>query len=121
MPRRRCGFWIADRLTWRRCGKRSPPSSRMAVVLPASSGGSVSSSRKRRRGRIAWKINAAILEVIELTHSEAMKNGVSVKTELAQGLPLIHGDRVQLQQVILNLVINAIEAMSSMREGAREL
>jgi PAS domain S-box-containing protein len=67
------------------------------------------------------EINAAILEVIELTHSEAMKNGVSVKTELAQGLPLIHGDRVQLQQVMLNLVINAIEAMSSMREGAREL
>jgi PAS domain S-box-containing protein len=67
------------------------------------------------------EINAAILEVIELTHSEAMKNGVSVKTELALGLPLIRGDRVQLQQVILNLVINAIEAMSSMREGTREL
>lgn len=67
------------------------------------------------------EINQTIGEVIELTHGEAAKNGVLVQTELAAGLPLIHGDRVQLQQVILNLIINAIEAMSRVSEGAREL
>jgi signal transduction histidine kinase len=59
--------------------------------------------------------------VIELTRSEAVKNSVSVKTELVEGLPSIRGDRVQLQQVMLNLVMNAYEAMGSTREGAREL
>jgi PAS domain S-box-containing protein len=66
-------------------------------------------------------INGAIREVIELTRGEALKNGVSVQTELANGLALIQGDRVQLQQVLLNLIINAIEAMSGASEGAREL
>jgi PAS domain S-box-containing protein len=61
-------------------------------------------------------INEAIREVIALTRSEAAKTGVSVKTDLADGLPLIYGDRVQLQQVILNLIINAIEAMSGVGE-----
>ena len=67
------------------------------------------------------EINGAIREVIELTRSEAMKNGVSAQTELVEGLPLIHGDRVELQQVILNLILNAIEAMSETSEGPREL
>jgi signal transduction histidine kinase len=67
------------------------------------------------------EINAAILEVIALTHGEMVKNGVSLQTRLAAGLPLVQGDRVQLQQVILNLVINAVEAMSGMSEGSREL
>jgi PAS domain S-box-containing protein len=66
-------------------------------------------------------INEAICEVIELTHGEAVKASVSVRTHLAEGLPLIHGDRVQLQQVNLNLIINAIEAMSGIAEGPREL
>jgi len=44
-----------------------------------------------------------------------------VKTELADGLPLVQGDRVQLQQVILNLIINAVEAMCAASEGVREL
>jgi C4-dicarboxylate-specific signal transduction histidine kinase len=66
-------------------------------------------------------INDAIQEVVALTHSEAMKNRVSVQTQLAEGLPLIEGDRVQLQQVMLNLIINAVEAMSGVTEGARDL
>jgi PAS domain S-box-containing protein len=66
-------------------------------------------------------INEALLEVIALTRSEAVKHGVSVQTQLADGLPLIQGDRVQLQQVVLNLIINAIEAMSSIGEGSREM
>ncbi len=62
-------------------------------------------------------INEAIREVIELTRGEAVKNGASVQTQLAAGLPLILGDRVQLQQVILNLIINAVEAMGGVGEG----
>jgi PAS domain S-box-containing protein len=69
----------------------------------------------------AMAINDAILEVLALTHSEALKNGASVQSKLTDGLPLIRGDRVQLQQVILNLILNAIEAMSGASLGAREL
>jgi PAS domain S-box-containing protein len=67
------------------------------------------------------EINEAIDEVIEFTRGETVKNRVSVRTDLAVGLPPIEGDRVQLQQVILNLIINAIEAMSGVSEKAREL
>jgi C4-dicarboxylate-specific signal transduction histidine kinase len=69
----------------------------------------------------AMEINGAILEVITLTRGEVMRNGVSLQTRLAEGLPLIQGDRVQLQQVVLNLIINAVEAMSGVSEGSREL
>jgi PAS domain S-box-containing protein len=67
------------------------------------------------------EINDAIREVIELARGEAVKNGISVQTDLAQCLPLIEGDRVQLQQVILNLIMNAVEAMSGAGDGTREL
>jgi len=66
-------------------------------------------------------INEIVLEVIALTRSEVLSNGVSLQSQLANGLPLVRGDRIQLQQVILNLVVNAVEAMSSTGEGAREL
>ena len=66
-------------------------------------------------------INDAILEVVALTRGEAVKNGVSVRTQLAEGLPIIEGDGVQLQQVILNLIVNAIEAMSGTSEAPRDL
>jgi C4-dicarboxylate-specific signal transduction histidine kinase len=67
------------------------------------------------------QVNRAVREVIELTRGEAAKNGIQVQTKLADGLPLIAGDRVQLQQVILNLVVNAVEAMSGVSEESREL
>ena len=67
------------------------------------------------------EINDAVLEVIALTHGETVKTGVSVQTQLAKGLPLIQGDRVQLQQVILNLIVNAVEAMNGAAEGSRKL
>jgi C4-dicarboxylate-specific signal transduction histidine kinase len=69
----------------------------------------------------ALEINEAIREVIALTRGEVVKNNVSVQTQLAEGLPAIQGDRVQLQQVVLNLIINAVEAMSGVSEGSREL
>ena len=77
--------------------------------------------RKAPPRKDGLEINEAILEVIALTRGEVVKNGVSVKTQLAEGLPLIQGDRVQLQQVILNLIVNAVEAMSGVGEGSREL
>jgi len=66
-------------------------------------------------------INEAIFQVLALTRGETTKNKVSVQTQLGDGLPLVRGDRVQLEQVLLNLVINAVEAMTSIREGARQL
>ncbi len=66
-------------------------------------------------------INEVILEVVALTRSEVLRNGVSLRTELANGLPLAQGDRIQLQQVVLNLIMNAIEAMTEVGGGAREL
>jgi C4-dicarboxylate-specific signal transduction histidine kinase len=66
-------------------------------------------------------INEAIHEVIELTHGEAAKNGASVQTALGEGLPLVEGDRVQLQQVVLNLIVNAVQAMGAVAEGPRAL
>jgi PAS domain S-box-containing protein len=66
-------------------------------------------------------INEAVREVIELTRGEVLKHGVSVRAILGEGLPLLRGDRVQLQQVMLNLIVNAIEAMSAMSEGPRDL
>jgi PAS domain S-box-containing protein len=67
------------------------------------------------------EINEAIREVIELTRGEAVKNRVSVDKQLAEELPLVAGDRVQLQQVMLNLIINAIQAMSATSDGPRQL
>jgi PAS domain S-box-containing protein len=67
------------------------------------------------------EINGAIREVMEFTRSATVENRVSVHTELADGLPLIRGDRVELQQVILNLVMNGIEAMQSVEDRPREL
>jgi PAS domain S-box-containing protein len=69
----------------------------------------------------AVAINDAILEVVAIARTEAANNGVSVRTQLVEGLPAIQGDRVQLQQVLLNLIINAIEAMRDVGDAEREL
>jgi signal transduction histidine kinase len=67
------------------------------------------------------EINGVILEIIELTRAEASKNGISVLTELANQLPVVEVDRIQLQQVLLNLIINDLEAMGASNEAPREL
>jgi signal transduction histidine kinase len=66
-------------------------------------------------------LNEAVREVLELTHGEALEHGVSVRTQLADGLPLIQGDRVQLQQIVLNLILNAVQAMGAVADGTREV
>jgi signal transduction histidine kinase len=66
-------------------------------------------------------INEAIREVVGLTRGEMVKNNISGQTQLAEDLPRIQGDKVQLQQVILNVIINAVDAMSGTIEGSREL
>jgi signal transduction histidine kinase len=68
-----------------------------------------------------FDLTEAVKEVIILAHGAITKNGVSVQTRLAERLLSVQGDRVQLQQVVLNLVLNAVEAMGSVEAGAREL
>jgi C4-dicarboxylate-specific signal transduction histidine kinase len=77
--------------------------------------------RKAPPRKARFDLNHAIDEVIVLGRSAITKNGVSVQTRLAEGWAPVEGDRVQLQQVILNLVLNAVEAMSSVEAGPREL
>src|SRR5262249_10902393 len=66
-------------------------------------------------------INEAIREVIELTRGEAAKGDVSIEAQLAQGLPFVEGNRVELQQVLVNLIINSLEAMGLGGDGVRQL
>jgi C4-dicarboxylate-specific signal transduction histidine kinase len=66
-------------------------------------------------------VNEEVLQVVALTRNEMAKNVISVQIELAESLPTVQADRVQLQPVILNLLVNAVEAMSGMSEGPREL
>jgi C4-dicarboxylate-specific signal transduction histidine kinase len=66
-------------------------------------------------------LNEVIVEVLALAQSETRRSHVSLKQELATGLPPVCGDRVQLQQVILNLIINGLEAIVKSRESEREL
>jgi PAS domain S-box-containing protein len=66
-------------------------------------------------------INEVVRETVALTRGELLRNEISMETDLASGLSPIRGDRVQLQQVIMNLVRNAAEAMSNVEKGTREL
>ena len=77
--------------------------------------------RKAPPRKTSFDLNNAIDEVIVLGRSAITKNEVLVQTRLAEGLFPVQGDRVQLQQVILNLVLNAVEAMGAVEAGPREL
>src|SRR2546427_4779389 len=81
----------------------------------------------------AVDINSVIVEVLDLSRNELQRNGISIRTQLATGKPRVRGDRIQLQQLVLNLILNAVDAMSepggaprelsisSLREGANEI
>jgi phosphoglycerate-specific signal transduction histidine kinase len=77
--------------------------------------------KKRDPQKAPFDINNAILDVVDLTRREMANNKVSVQTQFAGDLPFIQGDRVQMQQVMLNLIINAVEAMTEVDEGSRRL
>jgi len=66
-------------------------------------------------------LNEVILEVLALAQNQARRSRVELKRELADNLPAVNGDRVQLQQVILNLVVNGMESIATSRNGEREL
>jgi PAS domain S-box-containing protein len=77
---------------------------------------------KRQAPRKEWlDINETILEVIALAQYQLRRSEILLETRLGRNLPLVRGDRVQLQQVLLNLIINAIEAMSGIKDRPREL
>jgi signal transduction histidine kinase len=78
-------------------------------------------AKKAPPRRLRLDINDTIREVIALTGRELQTKRVELRTELASDLPLVAADRVQLQQVILNLIVNAVEAMHDSGSGPREL
>jgi PAS domain S-box-containing protein len=77
--------------------------------------------RKTDTEKARLDINQTIREVVMLTRNEAARKGVTLRLDLAADLPPVLGDRVQLQQVILNLVMNGVEAMASASSRPREL
>jgi PAS domain S-box-containing protein len=77
---------------------------------------------KRQAPRKDWlDVNETILEVVALAQYQLRRNDILLETRLSEGLPLVHGDRVQIQQVLLNLIVNAIEAMSAVEDRRRKL
>jgi C4-dicarboxylate-specific signal transduction histidine kinase len=77
---------------------------------------------KKTPPRNDWvDLNDVIIEVLALAHNEVRRNRVSLEQQLRQDLPRVRGDRVQLQQVVLNLIMNGLEAIARNKDGTREL
>jgi PAS domain S-box-containing protein len=97
-----------------------------SIVADAKRGGEIigwirSLIKKTPAPKESVDVNGVILDVITIVRSELLKHGVLLQTDLAPSLPHVEGYRVQLQQVVLNLILNAIEAMNCLEEGRREL
>ena len=78
-------------------------------------------TRKATTEKERLDLNGAIQEVLGLAKAEMLKNRVALRTELRDDLPKVLGDRIQLQQLVLNLIMNGIEAMSAVGDRPREL
>ena len=78
-------------------------------------------SKKSDGEKIALNPTRLITEVLEVLRANLERQRILVETRLSAGLPEIMGNRVQLQQVILNLIVNAVDAMDSMTDGDRRL
>jgi signal transduction histidine kinase len=66
-------------------------------------------------------INSVALEAVALVHDDLLKKGIALRVELSAGLRQVRGDRIQLEQVILNLILNGSEAIAAASSGPREL
>jgi len=77
--------------------------------------------KKATPRREPFDLNEAVREVIDMVRSAIARNEIAVSTQFMDGLVPVQGDRVQLQQVVMNLILNAVEAMGSVEAGAREL
>jgi signal transduction histidine kinase len=78
-------------------------------------------AKKTEPQMVALDINDVIREAISLEQREMLSQRVSLRTELASALPPVLGDRVQLQQVVINLVMNAVEAMAPVTDRPRDI
>ena len=77
---------------------------------------------KKTPPRSDWvDLNEVIVEVLALAQNEARRHRVSLNRQLKEDLPRVRGDRVQLQQVVLNLIMNGLEAIARSKNGTREL
>lgn len=98
--------------TWKRREARWIKS-KVTVTVQVKSSQACAECSKETQARNPIDINKLVFTVLAIVRHELQKHRVELRTELDKSLPTLEGDRVQLQQVVLNLVINAIEAMQS--------
>jgi signal transduction histidine kinase len=116
-------------LNWLACKTPNLEAARRSVEWVIEDGNRASEVIRRVRAlankasfeKVPLDVNEVVREVIALVQRELMNHQVSLQIELAPKLPIILGDRVQLQQVIINLVMNGVEAMQPVTDRPREL
>lgn len=77
--------------------------------------------KKTPSAKSTLDVGELVREVIALTRHEVTRNKVILRTDLEPDLPHVSGDRIQLQQVMINLTVNAVDAMRGVKDGRREL
>src|ERR1700761_1564293 len=116
-------------LSWLRCGTPDVDAACRSVEWIIDDGNRASEVIRRVRTlakktsleKVPLEVNDVVRETIPLVRRELISHQVTLRMDLAVALPMILGDRVQLQQVIINLVMNGIEAMQSVTDRPREL